>query len=238
MTFLGRVSPESRESVENRVKEVLSEQLNNLEIVAQYESSDLSWNSPIPLTQRDLYKLVSIMNYDEKTAIVNENPASKLILGGIETVSEDNPVLFTLGKTCYCRESVGSQITLAEGSLITADAKYPSYATLQADDLYRASTIGKVVCLGDRYIYIDVEGNHRSRGEFDLSKLKKLELNTDPTLVRKQSLSAVSTPKQLTGRTFTGLQRRPSGTNLSARSLSSVPESPRTIHRFRLVRYI
>ena len=244
MTYSGHISPESKSEAENRIKSAVEEALANLTIEASYNPESETWESVIALENSDLYKLMSIMNYSSRISTVNDNPTSRLIIGSIETINPDNPLQYTLGKICYARESVGTQVTLQEGCLIIPDAKYPAYATLQTDDIYRAGTIGKIVDLSDKYIYIDQTGEVRTKGEYELSRVKKLNLNTDPTLVKKSSrTSQVPTPKS-----FSNLTRRPScssatsaeriGSNLSSRSLQPVPESPRTIHRFRLVRYM
>ena len=126
--------------------------------------------------------------------------------------------------------------------MLINDDKIKHYAKCQKDDIIRSNTIGKVVQLYDQYLYFDVDGNKKTMGEYELTKVKKLNLNTDPTIVRKKSLTqmnsvsrslltptkATSTTTLLSSRTLT---RRPSTSNLTPIL------SPRAIYKYRLVKF-
>jgi hypothetical protein len=236
----------SKESIDKLLSDVMKQvkdELYNSTIEIEKSVDQNLYNSAEILYEDDYYKLVSILNYDNKLCEINRQD-SNLILGSIEPFNlgqldeRISSTYFELGKKTYCLEND----LLKEGALITNDDKMKHYAKCQKDDIIRSNTIGKVVQLYDKYLYFDIEGNKKTVGEYELTKVKKLNINTDPTIVRKKSLTQMNsvsrsllTPTKTTSTSIASrtLTRRPSASNLMSPILS-----PRTIFKYRLVKFL
>jgi hypothetical protein len=191
------------------------------------------------LTDEDIYKLVSILDYNEKVYDINQND-SNLIMGSIESYLKDNPYLFSMCKITFCKDND----LLKEGCLLINDSTIKYYAQTQKDDIYRSNTIGKIVKIYDEIIdktpiYFTIDGEKTTEGRYNLSKQKKLNITDNPSVIRRKSsttminsVSRLSTPKPLIS-TPKPLARKPSTNNVLSPILS-----PRTIFRYKLVKYI
>jgi hypothetical protein len=133
---------------------------------------------------------------------------------------------------------------LKEGCLLINDSTIKYYAQTQKDDIYRSNTIGKIVKIYDEIIdktpiYFTADGERTTEGRYNLSKQKKLNISDNPSVIRRKSsttminsVSRLSTPKPLIS-TPKALARKPSTNNVLSPILS-----PRTIFRYKLVKYI
>lgn len=205
------------DSQKQEIMKQVEEQLNNIQIELDQPIEQNTYLSAHPLSDEDINKLVVVMNHDEKICEINTHD-SNLIIGSIESFVDQE---FVLNKQTYCLDND----LLIEGSLIVTDGHMKCYAKVQNDDIYRSNTIGKIIQTYDKYVYFTPLCEKKSQGEYELSKTKKLSLNTDPTLVRKRSatsmISKVTKPTTLT--------RRP--------SVGSIL-SPRTINKYRLIKFV
>jgi hypothetical protein len=196
------------------------------------------------LTDEDIYKLVSILDYNEKVYDINQND-SNLIMGSIESYLKDNPYLFSMCKITFCKDND----LLKEGCLLINDSTIKYYAQTQKDDLFRSNTLGKVVKIYDDIIdktpiYFTADGEKTTEGRYNLSKQKKLNISDNPSVIRRKSSTTminsvsrltkptISTPKPLIS-TPKALTRKPSLNNISSPILS-----PRAIFRYKLIKYI
>ena len=250
MTYSGTQSQSDehklvKANIEQAVLDSVRRQLETVELTV--ESDNQKYVCTTELTNTDIYKLVRSMNDEEKIVEINDTINSRLIIGSIDQIDSSSgkqgfpcPNNFILSKTTFCLDN-----DLIEGCLIISGNKLPHYAEPQKDDIYRSTTIGKVLQIyTDRCIYFDMTNEQRTAGEYELSKTKRLQLNTNPVINRRPSISISSrttraptpTPTQRT----TGQGKAALSLTLSRRpsvSSQSLP-TPRTIMRFRLVRYI
>ena len=164
-------------------------------------------------------------------------------MGSIESYLKDNPYLFSMCKITFCKDND----LLKEGCLLINDSTIKYYAQAQKDDIYRSHTIGKVVKIYDDVVdknnmYFTADGEKTTEGRYNLSKQKKLNISDNPSVIRRKSSTTmisnrltkplISTPKPLVS-TPKALTRKPSTNNVLSPILS-----PRTIFRYKLIKYI
>ena len=212
--------------IKAEVVKSVSDAIDNLEVNIP-DNSNL-FNITRPITQEDYYKLVSYMDFSGKLVEINDQENSKLICGAISDIIEDSPLEVFIGKMvyCYCNND------LTEGSLIKTDDKLKHYAMPQKDDIYRSTTIGKVIALHEQYLYFDCEGNKKSAGEYELSKAKQLNFDNKNlvTLARRPSLHSVRSIGSVSSRD------KPSSRLSTSKPQNSTPRP--VISKYRLVTYI
>ena len=235
MTYSGtlNVSESAKTNISDTVRDVVRRELDNVELTATYTPEQQSWTSSCSVSADDCGKLMCVMNYDERVAEICNQPGSRTIIGSIDSVNDANQTEFILGSQVFVRDSA----TLMEGALLVTDQKFPCYGAVQVDDVIRSSTIGRVLQVYEKSLYLDPEGERKTVGEFEISKAKKLQFNPQgPGVVRKPSSARLGTPTpsstSSTSRiSIPGVSRRLS-------SAAQIPQSPRAqIARFRLVRF-
>ena len=237
------------ENIETQKQDIMNQvkdHLNNLAFEIDQPNTQETYVCTQELTDDDLCKLVNIMDIDERIYDINKE-TSCLIVGSIFSYNQEKPREFTMGKVTYCRDCDN----LIEGCLITVDDTMKCYSKIQTDDIYRSSTIGKIIKIYDTLTYFDLEGNKKSQGEYLISKEKKLNFNTDPSVIRRKSLTQMPLSRSLLTPTSTRakviptpiptpktpisrLTRKPSSGNL----LSSNVLSPRTIIKYKLIKFM
>ncbi len=225
MTYGGQTSDRdkiAKQNIEQSILESVRKQLEVTELTVEADTPKYTCSRE--LANSDCYKLMRTINEEERVAEINDVANSKIIVGAIEIIDENNRTMMTMGKMVFCLDN-----DLIEGMLIIAGNKLPHYAECQKDDIVRSSTIGKVIQIyHDRCIYFNACNEQCTSGEYDLSKTKRLQLSNNPVIVRRPATPERSRPATLR----TALTRRP-----SVSSQASLP-TPRTILRYKLVRYI
>lgn len=226
---------EIKQEIINSVDRNIKETINNMDF--SVSDNTMIYNlSTIP-TEDDNYKLVSIMDYSNRIVEINNTLNCKLIIGSIsDKVEESDNMEVFLCKTTYCLDND----KLAEGALMTTDNKLTFYGMLAPDDIYRASTIGKIAQLHDNYMYFDLENTKRTEGEYIISKQKRLDFNMNPSvsLQRKQSLTSIRSIGSVTSARNTPTYTNRSISRLSTSKNTQQPTPRSVINRYRLVTYI
>ena len=215
-----------QDQIKTEVVKSVSDAIDNLEV--NIPDNTTLYNITRPLSQDDYYKLVSYMDYGNKLVELNDQENSRLICGAISDILEENPNECFISKMvyCYCNE------ILTEGALIKVDDKIKHYAMCQKDDIYRSSTIGKVISLHNQFLYFDCEGNKKSAGEYELSMAKKLNFDNKNlvTVARRPSLHSVRSIGSVSNR-----DKPISRLSTSARG-NTTPRA--VISKYRLITYI
>jgi len=224
---------EIKQEIINSVDRNIKETINNMEL--SISDNSMVYNLTTEPHEDDNYKLVSIMDYQNKIVEINTTPNSKLILGAISDRLEDSDTMeIFLCKTTYCLDNE----KLTEGCLVQCDAKLPFYGMLAPDDIYRSHTIGKIVQLHDNYIYFDLENTKRTEGEYIISRQKKLDFNMNPqvSLQRKPSLASIRSVGSTTNLRNPMLSNRSTSRNSMSAKQTQTPRS--IINRYRLITFL
>lgn len=236
MTYSKKINNQQdiKKEVIDSVNRNIENTINNMEL--SISDNTQIYNLTTEPHEDDNYKLVSIMDYQNKIVEINTTPNSKLILGAISDKVEDSDSMeIFLCKTTYCLDNE----KLTEGCLIQCDTKLPFYSMLAPDDIYRSHTIGKIVQLHDNYIYFDLENTKRTEGEYIISRQKKLDFNMNPQVLlqRKPSLSSI---RSIGSVSSVRNQQTISSRTTSRMSMSAKQtQTPRSIiNRYRLVTFL
>ncbi len=220
-----------KKEVIDSVNRNIQETINNMELSIS-DNSNIYSLTTLP-SQDDVYKLCSILNMKEKVVEICDQQNCKLIIGSItDIVDESNNNEICIGKQTYCL----CDDKLTEGCLIKVDDRMKCYAMIQTDDIYKASTVGKVIALHDSYVYYDVEYQKRTEGEYEISRAKKLQFNpAGPSVTRRPSLGSVRSIGGLSSQRTPLSQRSTSRTSMTNNG-TTTPRS--LINKYRLVTYI